>query len=964
MVIEFQITRSELEQLLHERIIAARPCITQPLQFLNDDFYVVGIEVGVTKLATAQEEDSFPLNAVLGGGEVGVPTSDAVFITLNRLQLEQGVDVLVSSEDMLRSANTDPPTVLHITATIVYDLSIDVTAEGRPRLCAHVSEIRDLELPDPAMEDQVIATIESRFAQCANFGLGALAQMAGGTPPIVVNGGIAATPNLSRVAIRFDTNPSSASAGPAWTSFFAGSFPSLLFGQEWALLLPHELLIPPMLERFEAQLQTADDFSLDSGPDGSWTPLGPVPVLTVTFAGELIDACVGIDVDVDVTLTVAFTVPQPNVLRTSVSISWDGDFWEELACETLAASFWPIVGAMFLEEGKLEWWEFLLGFAAGPAGVFIATIAYLSTDEPASQIPDPPDWIKDSDTEWHQDTTFPTTFANVVTGLTLAGAFATPAGLVLAGTIAPVSPLAPSLGVAAGGFQGWGVERPCSNPFGYVTEAKIAYWAEPMGPTPRLPLQVCNVQIVNDPLGQYTTHANVSGSWGALQSSASTKVTLHGLLAEFAADPYPLEALVQSNNGTRWVSIPPPPPLPEQPDTPEEWQEFQLAYLKWKATHCWKFISIWGIIGMLNPKWLIDPPPDEIVAQAWWVMAEQLTEGEVVTLRDDLGRELATTRADARGRAEVSAVIERAGPETGISIARDGAALSAAEWERRAVALPLPTSAPAGGLRVKQVLLVQLAEVTLDATAQWMNMESHRGTPVLLVETERGPAAYSLAAPRLPQRLTRGEVVAAFPQAMASRGTAPGMPTPNTSCDPAEQVLDEDASGGFTYELRGDGLHVLDRDGCQVTHVALSNGCGLAVARDRLAVATDEGIAVFDVCRPQDPIAGRVHRVAGVLGVQRAEIVAARRAVYARRRSGPDLVLDVSDPDHPAVVAEYGRRPWYADGVRHKRLYARLDDARRRVALYQLAESATGFERSPLASDIWLRGSPPADRRR
>jgi hypothetical protein len=228
MIIEFQIIRSRLEQLLHERIIAARPCILQPFEMLNELYYVVGVDVGLTKLAIADEEDSLPLNVDFGSGNVGVPIFGSISVTLKRLQLEQKVDVLISSQTMLRNANPQPPVVLHVMTTIVFDLAVTVNEDGRPRLCADVADVRDLDLPDPAMEEQILATIQKNFRNCANFGLGALAQMAGGTAPIVINAGIAATPNLGRIAIRFDTANNAATAAPGWTSFFAGNFPSLL----------------------------------------------------------------------------------------------------------------------------------------------------------------------------------------------------------------------------------------------------------------------------------------------------------------------------------------------------------------------------------------------------------------------------------------------------------------------------------------------------------------------------------------------------------------------------------------------------------------------------------------------------------------------------------------------------------------------------------------------------------------
>jgi hypothetical protein len=96
-----------------------------------------------------------------------------------------------------------------------------------------------------------------------------------------------------------------------------------------------------------------------------------------------------------------------------------------------------------------------------------------------------------------------------------------------------------------------------------------------------------------------------------------------------------------------------------------------------------------------------------------------------------------------------------------------------------------------------------------------------------------------------------------------------------------------------------------------------------------------------------------------VVQVERAPLAGARRPVFVRQQAG-GIVFDVTDPECPVTLAKYRRRPWFVDGRRLGRLYARLDDTRSRVTIYRLGKTVTGFERPPLASEIRSRTVAPA----
>ena len=156
------------------------------------------------------------------------------------------------------------------------------------------------------------------------------------------------------------------------------------------------------------------------------------------------------------------------MLRTTVHLAWDTEVLEGVACELVLAALWPVLGATMLDEEKgLKWWQYALGLLAwsySPALVFVAAIVYLSTDEAASQMPEPPGWQKASDTEWYMDLPFPTELGSFVSGLSLTSVAGTHAGLVLAGSIAVVKPLAPELVAGVSAFSEWTLTHACSNP--------------------------------------------------------------------------------------------------------------------------------------------------------------------------------------------------------------------------------------------------------------------------------------------------------------------------------------------------------------------------------------------------------------------------------------------------------------------------------------------------------------------
>ena len=83
----------------------------------------------------------------------------------------------------------------------------------------------------------------------------------------------------------------------------------------------------------------------------------------MTFNGELIDACLcffhPIDVDIDVTSIITLSLPHENVLRTDIRTTYDADDAEVFCCALTAGLFLPVVIAIYMAEGKVNFGMFI-----------------------------------------------------------------------------------------------------------------------------------------------------------------------------------------------------------------------------------------------------------------------------------------------------------------------------------------------------------------------------------------------------------------------------------------------------------------------------------------------------------------------------------------------------------------------------------------------------------------------------
>jgi len=242
------------------------------------------------------------------------------------------------------------------------------------------------------------------------------------------------------------------------------------------------------------------------------------------------------------------------------------------------------------------------------------------------------------------------------------------------------------------------------------------------------------------------------------------------------SEPYDLEVLILSNQGCRLITIPAPEPPPPMPTEPEAVLAQKADWMLWKATHCWRFDSFWGQLGIFYPGWMIDPSPLEKYAQHWWIQTIGGDPGDMVTLLDMEGNELMSAVTGRNGKALVTAVIEDATPETGVWLSRNGAQLSEQEYQSQIRRIQAPKAEPAQQLVIKQTLLVMESQFELAGPAVELEMDYHQGEPTVFLQMEDEVQAFSLENPRSPLAAqVQAEQVARLRRLGKAAARAPGV---------------------------------------------------------------------------------------------------------------------------------------------------------------------------------------------
>jgi len=935
VIIEFQVVLSRFEELLNNRAVSSRVCVPQAIVFQestqppSDDetFYIDEVAFTGCSVGLSEEAEQVALNNVLPAGDVGPPFFGPTMVTRHNLQVTQELELMVASVTELENGNAAGPAArIPVPTTLLLELSMKVSSSGQAMNDIKIVDVLEPVIDDDTRRAQLVSALGKHVNRETTIDLGPLSKLTHGTIPKVINAGIVLTPD-QRVVMRLDLDPNEPDLAGFWTSFYDGAIPDRLFGNEWGILVDSSLVTSAVELLVSQALQGVDSFTLQTGPTVAWTPLfGPdlVMIPEATFHGELVDACVGIDMDVDVTLDANFSVPEQNVLRTWGSIDWSGDTGQEILCELLATQFFPIVGAMWIDQGKMNWGEFIGGLALGPGIVMNAIVGYLSTDGPAGQIPPPKDWVKDSDTEYHQDQAFPTNVAGL-TGLALDGVIGLEPGLVLLGSFAPPDPWTPARIVTTFSGFGWEDDEPCNTPWDFTAKARIEFTAAPTttAPGPAFKgVDTCLIIGRNDDLHVY----GVPSAPTAFEEIEILFNPGPDAVEAFWNNPYDCEVLIISDGGARLITIPAPKPL-NLPQTPEDLLQFEINWLTWRASNCWKESSIWSLIGRFDPEWAVDPgPQNRVFGQLWWVTAWGLPDGDMVSIHAEEGEELASSIVTAGAPARLSVLLPNATVETSVSIVRNGMLLGPEVYAPEAAAVQPPfTTPPPLELSIMQDLLLPVGSIPLAGDFIGMCHGQSHGRLALVVATTSGVVSYVpdglTLQPATVHRPTglegaasaRGRLLVWGEEGIADITRFPAETLAAPTC--SEPVLDVAAGRDTWFALSHDRIRVYDAGFCPRDEIAITGGRSLAVAGSRLAIATTEGLAIYVLVGEEVGRKGFLP-IPGVKRVRGCGFFGPRTAVMVESDSGSGAVVDLASPDRPVEIGRLSSAAWSPQTIR------------------------------------------------
>ena len=725
MLLEFHVTAAKLRAILLSRLRVQKVCVTDEFTALGEVHFLDHVEF----LDTATFERS-PATAT-----IHVPNAADAQIASTLVRYVQPVVLYATMFSTLEASNAAPSTPDRAPMiNLLFDLTMRVQA-GVPRFRITLDSVKAdlLDALAPGTSDKIESKLDVEFETDMDISaIGALV----GTTTSATNAGMVVDQAGTRVTMRVEVNGSGNSV-PAWSSFFNGPVPDLLSSNDWSVLIDKDLIVPVVVSRVAGGIQDAPSFSLDSGPSGAWSfAFGPRVV--VSFSGEAIDACTclwgEIDVDVDVTMTATLSVPQNNTLRMNCTIEHDANDAEVFCCAMTAAQFWPIVGALMLDKGIVDWGQLFGGILLGPLAVFIGTVVMAANQTPDFDAPESCTKISDEELQCDQ----PVNISAGLGTLTLTGIVGLPQGPLLSGTLFTGT----SFGVGVLGTEvspfSWGITGSCNSGFHPSQSAGVL-----LTNNGSAPIGVCECSVIEDSDPQDVYLADLSDG-GQQPSWVVGFVTIGANMTdEFLAAPYPCKLKIKSSGGARIITLAPPTSISD-----EEMQALQMQALLAKV-NCYSAVDpFWGATGKFNPKWHVDPPPDGFVEHLWDVFIGGLQPGERVQAVDALGEARAAVTADRRGVARLTAVVAPATGGAELALVRvaagdKGSPISAFSHAH------VEASAETRRVLIKEVTLIRRATLPLFGQCSQLSSGRMGGIPSVIAVTENGVRVFDVRTPRV-----------------------------------------------------------------------------------------------------------------------------------------------------------------------------------------------------------------------
>jgi hypothetical protein len=469
----------------------------------------------------------------------------------------------------------------------------------------------------------------------------------GGTAPTVVWSGMTLGPDRQTVEMRVEVavEDQIGTAHPdAWRQFLGRQIDDFRTGHDWAIEIGRELLDVSATAGAHDQVSNQNDFDLaGGGPYVEWRP--DYPGFRTTFTGEIIDACscfgVNIDLNVRVEVTTKLRLVESGPLATiEVDSVTDGDAThagEQACCAITGTMFFPILGWVYLADGKIGWGGLALGMFVPVIGSFIAMWQLF---DPSPEIPLGEGCRRDGD---HQICTYevslnapadPCVPPAATVGLDLLRG--RNAGLVLAGSLNQVYRSAPEVGTTRPTPFQWQGPRPtCTGTIGKWSARSDFSVVQIDG---GFPLQVCEVLAIGEAGPIYKPHI---GHIARCPTTADIDVRT---VEWTPGNPNSQPILVLTNVGATLVMVPPLPAL-----TDEEENAHDRFIMKWRRLHCGIFNpGRVAEIGGIETRWAVEAPPDVTsTSRLWTIRAGRLPAGELLVVSaGPEGADLAISEVD------------------------------------------------------------------------------------------------------------------------------------------------------------------------------------------------------------------------------------------------------------------------------------------------------------------------------
>ena len=859
MIHEIQLTIECFRDLIGATLHTRYPCVPNDLNSGTEIWHIDHIEYGEVDLRRVEEPGLVRLNDLDETNETPEVVPSDIEVTGPGLQLMLDLNVHVVSRGALETSNSEPAQTQAIPARLACDIGLRIHRNGRAILHVSFAEILDLDVPEDLKRD-VTNLLMTNFNHRIPVHMGRLS----GSSGLFVNGGLSASPKLNRVALRLDTDGAENTASQ-WDLFYRGLFPNYLDGHDWMVLVPKESMLEQLTRRLTEILNAEPRFTLLSEVTAFW----PGEIF-VQFQGEVVDGCFDIDVDVDVDLKITLSVTTTNAIRTWVSLRWDLNELEVLPCELVAGLIGGILGLVL---GPL-------GGIVGGLGGFIGSIGYASTDAPASALGIPVDWVRVSNTEFYQDTTFPESIGPL-SGLSLKGIRTSLESLIYVGDMDINAPTTPCLSIGdIDGFE-FTLDDPCQSRTVRSAQALIRIGGVP----------TCRVSILEDPFRQFVI-AYRSTQWEDIRIN----VTGGGLKPEFKAAPYPCKVLILSQGGARIITLDPPEDI-EIDDS----LEAENKYMLWKATNCWQAMSVLVRISALEVLWLPYPPESELAIRYWAVAISGLAVGDYVSMNTIEGKEIVMARANEQGQVVVNAMLRSSDP---VMLVLNGARITHDEYLRQAKRVPVPKAKPGIELKIRQIYLMERSIMPVDRNTEAIWFQVSNGFPLLNVKGPYGVTRYDVRDIRKPRKAGAVSLVN-LPEAE----------------NPAQMVMNQ--TFGRTLDLILASRYDVNPD----------DVLRWALVRELLVLETPKGLLVID--GSADKKAPRAVLTTGPL-CRLAPVSPSHQTIYLETINGRGEIYDLANPDLPKLVSRHTQRPWHVGSTRLGRYIGMLNQENDAVGLYEI----------------------------